>query len=392
MITIDQSNLTVAQIKPLEATEEIGLNNSLGRILAKPIVADIDQPSFDKSAMDGYACKREDLQKPLKVVGVIAAGTMVDEEIQAGECYRIFTGAPLPPGADCVIMQEDTIITSDGLVHFKAEKTKDNICYCGEDGKAGKVVVELGTRIRPQHLAIMAGYGVVNPTVTKKPTVSFFCSGSELIEPSEKPQGAMIRNSNASQLIGQLTEAGAEVSYKGIISDDFELVSQSLKANIGKADVIIITGGASVGDFDFIPAVLKNIGAEIKISALNMQPGKPVLFAVLENTLIFGLSGNPVSSFLQFKVLVEPVILKLSGANSYLPSLVQILLATDIVRKKGNRQLYVPVSIDAQGQAEHVDFNGSAHINALNLAQGFVIVKPDINQLKAGELVFMILI
>lgn len=392
MITIDESNLIVAELKSLEVTVEIDLNNSLGRILAKPIVADIDQPSFDKSAMDGYACKREDLHKPLKMLGIIAAGTLVEKAVQASECYRIFTGAPLPPEADCVIMQEDTIITSDGLVHFKAEKTKNNICYCGEDGKAGKVVIQSGTRIRPQHLAIMAGYGVVRPIVAKKPTVSFFCSGSELIEPTEKPHGPMIRNSNASQLIGQLTEAGAEVSYKGIIPDDLELVSHSLQSNIGKADVIIITGGASVGDFDFIPSVLKNIGAEIKISALNMQPGKPVLFAVLENTLIFGLSGNPVSSFLQFKVLVEPVILKLSGANNYLPPLVHIPLATDIVRKKGNRQLYVPVSINVQGQAVSVNFNGSAHINALNLVQGFVIVKPDVTQHKTGELVYMILI
>jgi molybdopterin molybdotransferase len=390
MITIEESNLIVAQIKPLEATENVDLYHSLGRILANPIVADIDQPSFDKSAMDGYACKREDLDKPLKVVGVIAAGTKVEEALQAGECYRIFTGAPVPDGADCVIMQEDTISSSDGLVHFKAEKTKTNICYCGEDGKAGKVVVEAGTRIRPQHLAIMAGYGVIMPAVYKKPAVTLFCSGSELIEPTEKPYGAMIRNSNASQLIGQLAEVGAEVDYKGIVSDDLELVSQSLKSNIGKTDIIIITGGASVGDFDFIPTVLKNIGAEIKISALNMQPGKPVLFAVLGNTFIFGLSGNPVSSFLQFKVLVEPVILKLSGANSYLPPLVQIPLATDIVRRKGNRQLYVPVSINAQGQAERINFNGSAHINALDLAQGFVIVKPDVTEHKAGKLVFMI--
>ncbi len=392
MITINESNLIVAKIKPLEVTEKIGLNNSLDRILANPIVADIDQPSFDKSAMDGYACKRKDLQKPMKVVGVIAAGTVVNEVVQTGECYRIFTGAPLPPGTDCVIMQEDTTVDSNGLVYFKAEKTKDNICYCGEDTKAGKIVVEAGTRIRPQHLAIMASYGVVEPTVTKKPTVTFFCSGSELIEPTDKPQGAMIRNSNASQLIGQLTEAGAQVNYKGIISDDFELVSQSLKSNIGKADIIIITGGASVGDFDFIPSVLKNIGAEIRISALNMQPGKPVLFAILNNTLIFGLSGNPVSSFLQFKVLVEPVILRLSGANSFLPTLVKIPLAKEIVRKKGNRQLYIPVGINELGQAEPVRFNGSAHINALNLANGFVVVKPNITILKSDELVYMILI
>jgi molybdopterin molybdotransferase len=392
MITIEQSNLIIAEVKPLNKPECVELNQSLGRILAKPIVADIDQPSFDKSAMDGYACKREDLQKPLKVVGVIAAGTMVEKAVQDGECYRIFTGAPVPSGADCVIMQEDTSVDSVGLVHFNAERTKNNICYCGEDGKAGKVVVEAGTRIRPQHLAIMAGYGVVEPTVVKKPTVTFFCSGSELIEPMEKPYGAMIRNSNASQLIGQLTEAGADVNYKGLISDDLELVCQSLKSNIGKTDVIIITGGASVGDFDFIPSVLKNIGAELKISALNMQPGKPVLFAVLENTLIFGLSGNPVSSFLQFKVLVEPVIFRLSGANTFLPTLVHIPLAKDIMRKKGNRQLYVPVGINNFGQAEPLLFNGSAHINALNSAQGFIIVKSDITLLKAGELVFMILI
>lgn len=392
MITIKESNHIISQVQPFAETEQLELTESLGRILAKTVVADTDQPLFNKSAMDGYACKREDLHEPMKIIGTIAAGSLADELIQQGECFRIFTGAPVPKGADCVIMQENTSIDEDGNVRFIGEHTKNNICDKGEDCKTGDTVISAGTRIEAQHLAIMAANGIVNPTVYTKVHVSLYCSGSELIEPNQKPTGAMIRNSNASQLLGQLQQVSAVTDYKGIIPDELNLVSQKLKSEIGKTDVVIITGGASVGDFDFIPTVLREIGAEIKVSSLNIQPGKPVLLAQLKNTYIFGLSGNPVSSFLQFKVFAEPMLLKLMGANSYLPKIIRVPLSTEISRKKGNRQFYIPVKINSQGHAEKIIFNGSAHINALNTAQGFVIMKPGTNQLKANEIVPMMLI
>ncbi len=392
MISIEESNQIISQLVPITETEQVELHQSLGRVLAQNIVADIDQPNFDKSAMDGYACKRKDLHLPLKMTALVAAGTLIDKELADGECYRIFTGAPVPCGADCVIMQENTSLDAKGFVHFNAENTKNNICYKAEDGKAGDCILPAGTRIKTQHLAIMAAYGVVKPVVFRRPRVAFFCSGSELIEPAFTPEAAMIRNTNASQLMGQLAETGAEWAYKGILTDDLAEVCSNIESNIAANDVIIITGGASVGDFDLIPQALKNIGAHILIDALNMQPGKPVLLATIQNTLIFGLSGNPVSSFLQYKILTEPVILKLMGANVYLPNELKLALDSEIVRRKGSRQLYVPVRINEEGKAEKINFNGSAHLNALNQAHGFVIVQPQINLIEKNELVRMILI
>ena len=392
MINLEESNLLIAQLQSLTKTEKLPLNDCLGRVLAQDVLADIHQPAFDKSAMDGYACRREDLNIPLQVIGVIAAGTLVKKPIQQGECYRIFTGAPVPPGANCVVMQEDTELNSDGLMIFKAQKTNDNICRLGEDCKIGEKVLEMGTVIRPQHLATLAGYGLVMPEVFCRVSVALFCSGSELIEPVYQPSGAMIRNSNASQLMGQMLAIGASPDYKGIVTDDLEQISDALKSNIGKYDVIMITGGASVGDFDFIPTVLKTLGAEVMISSLNIQPGKPVLLAKIDQTYIVGLSGNPVSSFLQTKLLVEPMLLKLMGANCYLPKMIKIPLFADVSRKKGNRKLFLPAKINEMGEGQTLSFNGSAHLLSLNLADGFIVMDPGITMLKKLDLVPMLLI
>jgi molybdopterin molybdotransferase len=392
MINLEESNSLIAQLPSLTNTEKLPLNDCLGRVLAHDVLADIHQPSFDKSAMDGYACRREDLQFPLKIIGVIAAGTLVEEAIQQGECYRIFTGAPVPPGANCVVMQEDTELNSDGLMIFKAQKTNDNICRLGEDCKIGEKVLEMGTVIGPQHLATLAGNGVVLPEVFCRVSVALFCSGSELIEPLYQPSGAMIRNSNASQLMGQMLAIGAKPDYEGIVPDDLDEICQNLKTNLGKYEVLIITGGASVGDYDFIPTVLKSLGAEVMISSLNIQPGKPVLLAKIDHTYIIGLSGNPVSSFLQTKLLVEPLLLKLMGANRILPKMIKIPLFADVSRKKGNRKLFLPAKINEMGEGQTLSFNGSAHLLALNLADGFIVMDPGIMMLKKHDLVPMLLI
>jgi molybdopterin molybdotransferase len=193
-------------------------------------------------------------------------------------------------------------------------------------------------------------------------------------------------------LMGQMLAIGASPDYKGIVPDDFEQISHALKSNLGKYDVLIITGGASVGDYDFIPTVLKTLGAEVMISSLNIQPGKPVLLAKIDHTYIIGLSGNPVSSFLQTKLLVEPMLLKLMGANCYLPKMIKIPLFSDVSRKKGNRKLFLPAKINERSEGQTLSFNGSAHLLSLNSADGFIVMDPGITMLKKNELVPMLLI
>lgn len=392
MIHVNECHALLASISPLGRLENVLLNDSLGRILAQNIMADTDQPPFDKSAMDGYACYRADLPGPLSIAGRIAAGEAVAKKLEPGSCYRIFTGAPVPPGADCVIMQENTQEDSMGNILFTQKDTKNNICYKGEDMKAGEVAIKAGAMVQPQHLAVMASFGVTQLLVANKPRVAIVCSGSELVEPSVTPGKASIRNSNAYQLIGQVAALGAEAYYLGIVSDHKESITKSIADALDKYDVLIVTGGASVGDYDFLPHVLASMGATIHFSALNIQPGKPILYATLGNTHILGLSGNPVSSFLQFLLVAKPLLLRLAGCTLPPIKIARSPLSEPVKRKKGNRQLYIPVYYQPQGFVKPVPFNGSAHITALTGIDGFAILNVDVSEVLENQLVDVLLL
>jgi molybdopterin molybdotransferase len=392
MITFSAYLSMLTSVLPLGRKEKVSINKSLGRVLAEDIQANIDQPPFDKSAIDGYACARKDLPGPLVVVGQIAAGAYVEAVAGPQQCYRIFTGAPVPPGADCVIMQENTALDPLGNVLFTQKETKNNICYQGEDIKAGEVAIKAGAMIQPQYIAVMAGFGITEPVVYSKPRVAIICSGSELVEPEVKPGKAMIRNSNAYQLMGQLWEINMEADYLGIVADKKEELGNSIRNAVGKYDVLIVTGGVSVGDYDFMPGVLASLNATVHFSSMNIQPGKPVLFATLGNTYILGLSGNPVSSYLQFLLVAKPLLFRLSGCTGSALKLTRTLLAETIKRKKGNRKLYIPVTLLPSGFARPVPFNGSAHITALTGADGFAILDEDVNEILENQLINILLL
>lgn len=392
MINVNESLALISSLPALNKVETVTLNASLGRVLAQNIIADTDLPPFNKSAMDGYACRQNDLPGPLIIRGEIAAGTFTGNKLETGNCYRIFTGAPVPDGADCVIMQEYTEQDSKGNVIFTQPSSKNNICCQGEDMKVGQVAIKAGVIIQPQHLAVMAGFGIIHPRVACKPRVAIICSGSELVEPSIKPEKAMIRNSNAYHLIGQVAASGAEPEYLGIVADNKELISNTIKNILGKYDLLIVTGGASVGDYDFMPGILISLGAQLHFSALNIQPGKPVLFATLGNTHVLGLSGNPVSSFLQFLLVAKPLLYRLTGCTISPLKTIKMPLAETIKRKKGNRQLYVPVTFQSTGFANPVPFNGSGHITALCGIDGFAIMDTEINEMMEKQPVNVLLL
>lgn len=392
MITFKAYLSLLKSFLPLGRKERVTINESLSRVLAEDIMADVDQPPFDKSAMDGYACARKDLPGPFIVAGQIAAGSFIETQLETQHCYRIFTGAPVPPGADCVIMQENTELDAAGNVLFTQKETKNNICYRGEDLRAGKIAISAGTIIQPQHIAVMASCGTTEPVVYTKPKVAIICSGSELVEPEVKPQKATIRNSNAYQLLGQLAQINIKADYLGIIADKKEELSKSIMSAVAKYDVIIITGGASVGDYDFMPAVLASLNATVHFSGMNIQPGKPVIFATLGNTHILALSGNPVSSYLQFLLVAQPLIFKLAGCNKPALKYTTAILAETLKRKKGNRQLYIPITFLPSGFAKPLAFNGSAHILALTEAQGFAILDETVNEILENHPVNILLI
>lgn len=391
IVTTDQTLSLLSEILPQLKTERVSLGNCLGRTLAVDVVADIDQPPFNKSAMDGFACRIVDLPGPLTIVSEIAAGGIAATKVEKGNCYRIFTGAPVPEGADCVIMQEYTSVR-DGRVTFTAEETKPNICYQGEDLRAGATAIKAGTLLQPHHVAIMAGFGITAPLVTAPVKVAIICSGSELVEPEIKPGNAKIRNSNAYQLSAQVSAMGAVPDYLGIVPDNRDDLIQLVTKSAGNYDVLLITGGASVGAYDLVPGVFASMGATIHFNGLNIQPGKPLVFASFENTYMIGLSGNPVSSFLQFHLVVKPLLQRLAGCNSLYHKVIKAPLSAGIRRKKSSRQQFIPVSFLPSGYANPIIFNGSAHLSALNGTDGFAILDSGISEISENQLVKILII
>jgi len=388
MISLESAEELISRnARALNETEWVDLGSSLGRVLAEDVFSDTDMPPFDKSAMDGYACRREDLTQTMVTVETIAAGTEPSRAIGKGHCAKIMTGAKVPEGADCVIMIENTVLTDDGRVMVNDNIIQDdNICRRGEDTRKGSLVLRKGSFINPQTLALLASVGKTNVQVTRKLQVGLLCTGSELVEPGEIPSGVQIRNSNAAQITAQIEAAGAIPVYCGIISDNHDQIAGKLNEMLGKYPVVLITGGASVGDFDFMPEILQQPGFIVHFKKVGIQPGKPVVYATCNDRHIFGLSGNPVSSFLQFELLVKPLLFKMYGSATYSPN-IQMILGEPVKRKQTERRLFLPVVVNSDGQIINTEFHGSAHIAALKNIFGFAIIPEGIAEIKKGEIV-----
>jgi len=386
MISFENAYDIVSKSAKILDTEIVSMMESVGRIVAQDIVSDINMPPFDKSAVDGYACKREDFNNKidLEIIEIIAAGKNPEKEIHKACCSKIMTGAMLPKGADIVVMVEDTEIV-DNKVRFLKDITASNICYRAEDIKQNEIVIAEGTLIKPQHIAVLASVGAINIIVYRKPEVGIISTGDELVEPDILPENSQIRNSNAWQLMAQVKQAGGKPNYIGIAKDNkistYELITSAFAYN----DIVILTGGVSMGDFDYVPEIMNETGVEIKFRSIAVQPGRPTVFGIKDNKYIFGLPGNPVSSFVQFEMLVKPLIFKLQKKALAVTDMI-IPMGADINRKKTERKSFLPVSI-RNGKAFPVDYHGSAHIHAYVDADGILTMEKGVLSLKKGEMV-----
>ncbi len=367
------------------STERISINESLDRILAKDIVSDINMPPFPKSAMDGYAIRYEDLKNELEVLEVIAAGQKPEKAIAANQCSKIMTGAMMPEGADCVIKVEDSEEFKNKKIRFTGKDTKRNFVPLGEDVKVNDLVLKQGTLLKAQHLAVAAAVGYDNPRVYKKVRVGVISTGDELVEPHIVPGPSQIRNSNAYQLIAQLQKMNVTPLYFGIARDTEESTTKVIKKAIDDSDVILLTGGVSMGDFDFVPKIFDELGVDIKFKEMAVQPGKPVVFGVLKNKFIFGLPGNPVSSFNIFEILTKPLIYKLMG-HEFKPLEIRLPMGVEYNRKRSERRSFLPVKIE-EGKIWPIDYHGSAHIFALTAANAWISIPVGVSTLNEGELV-----
>jgi molybdopterin molybdotransferase len=296
------------------------------------------------------------------------------------------TGAAVPEGCNVVFMVEDSLILPSGKVKFTGSLGRNNISVRGEDVKTGDTVLKQGRLIRPQDISVMASVGCTSLTVSRMPVISIISTGDELVEPFEKPGSSKIRNSNSYQLLEQVTRAGAIGAYLGIARDDEDETYAVIKNALSVSDIVIITGGVSMGDFDFVPSVLERAGVKIKFSRVNIQPGKPTTFGVHSDALVFGLPGNPVSAFIQFEMLVRPLIYRMMNC-SWKPFIVPLPMKEAYTRKSAGRQALIPVMITDNGMVSPVEYHGSAHISALVNADGIIAVPSGTLRVEKGETV-----
>ena len=313
----DAWQLILSRARPLGSVR-LPLAAALGRILRTAACADADSPAFDASAMDGYALRRADAATALRLVGESQAGAGFTGTVGPGECVRIFTGAPVPPGADCVVKQEDIVREGD-RVRVPHGARLDHIRRQGENRRAGDQVVAAGTLLGPPELAALAAVGVHEPEVTRAPRCAHLVTGNELISPDRAPVGAQIRDSNSTLIAALLAHHSVELVGHRRVGDDLAAARAAVEA-MPAHDVLLISGGASVGDHDFAQPLLAALGYELHFHQVNLRPGKPLVFASRGGQLAFALPGNPVSHWVVFQLFLAPLLRLLQTGQPAAPA------------------------------------------------------------------------
>ncbi len=376
------------------------LSNSLGRVLAEPVRADRDQPPFPRSTRDGFACRAADLAAgaALTVIGSIRAGEASPFGISIGQAVEIMTGAPVPDGADCVVMVEHVQRNGDdlSLSPGRSIASGENIVPRGAEARTGEVIVTPGTRISAAQIAAAAACGAAQLNVFAQPRVAIVATGDELVELDQQPLVHQIRNSNSYSLAAQIRAAGAEPVQLPIARDERGHLETVIR-NALHTDLLLLSGGVSMGKYDLVEEVLLGLGAEFFFTGALIQPGKPVVFGrlAIENRQIyfFGLPGNPVSTMVTFSLFVEPLLSALCGDSGREPSFAQARLARDVQVKTGLTR-FLPArlhSVSTDVTVEPVNWQGSGDIASTSRSNCFLVVPPDRPRLAAGETVTVLL-
>lgn len=385
MLTMDEVFEILDRQTAEIVTEKVPLGKASGRILAAPVLSPIDQPPFDKAAMDGWAMRADETGKVLKIEETIAAGEVGVKEIEPGTCSAIMTGAKLPVGAGRIIRVEYS--RRDGeTVNIDKDDPLKNIIYKGENMKAGDVVLTPRV-LRPRDIGILASMGFAEVEVVIAPAIGFIATGTELKEPGELLKDGEIYNSNGHQLLAQADIWGCRTSYYGITPDDPEKLAETVNRALGENTIVLLSGGVSMGEFDFIPRILEEAGVQKLFHRIAVKPGKPLWFGKNDRNFVFGMPGNPVSTFILFEVFVKHLIQKLCGL-AYDPAFIRGALGRDIRRKTWDRTEFLPVKWENE-EVIPISYHGSSHLNALAEATGLIIVDREVKKVEKGETVYV---
>jgi molybdopterin molybdotransferase len=387
MTPAEAARVILSHCRPLPAARQ-PLREALDAVLAEAVISPIDLPAWDNSAMDGYAVRSADLtesETDLDVIETIAAGQFPQQTVGKAQAARIFTGAPLPQGADTVIRQEDTAPSSNGRVTIRDTRdAKKNVRRRGEDIRKGTVVMPAGTTLGPAQLGVLASMAYDAPLVHRRPRVAFMGSGDEIVDLEQRDAilaGTKIASSNSYTLDASIRRESAEPVSLGIARDNKESLREHLQAAAG-ADLLVTTGGVSVGEHDFVRDVLQELGGELKLWRIAMRPGAPVGFGLLHGVPWIGLPGNPVSTMVTFELFVRPAIRRLRGHALPFRRTVPVIVREAITLGPALRH-YLRAIVE-EGEARLTGPQGSGILTSMARANALLIVPPELQTVPVG--------
>jgi len=388
----DMQGEVLDRMPRLEAVE-VAFEEAVGAVLAENVIAPESLPGFENAAMDGFAVVASDVDRPsveLEVVDDVAAGSLPTATVMSGTTARIMTGAPIPPGADAIVPVEVTEMTSEGRVRILEPATVgDHVRPVGGSVRVGSLVFEAGLRLRPPHVSVLASMGAL-PVVRRRPIVAMMSTGDELVPPSTKTlERGAIRDSNRTLLRGLLTELGSEVRDYGIVGDTPDSFEAALGEATDVADVVVTSGGVSMGAYDVVKLTLRERGT-VDFLKIAMQPGKPLGFGTVDETPFFGLPGNPVSVFVSFEQFMRPALLAMMGAELLFRDRVPGILDDGITTNPG-KDVFVRVTTDRDGDGRwHARSSGGQSSNvlsALAFADALAVVPVGVGRVEPGSTV-----
>jgi molybdopterin molybdotransferase len=393
LVTYEQA-LSIVQGKigaanPMPATETVPLEQSRGRVLAEDVLADRDLPPFHRAIRDGYALRAADLTALpalLRCVGEVSAGRFFEGAVNPGQCVSIMTGAPLPAGADAVVMVEHTRRLGDDIEVQRAVRQWENVVLQGSEAALGARLLPRGRRLRAAEIGLLAAVGKAIVPVYRVPHVAILPTGDELLGVEQRPQWFQIRNSNATTLAAQVSAAGGLPVQLGIAPDRKDILRERIEQGLD-SDLLLLSGGVSMGKFDLVEEVLMELGAEFFFQGAAIRPGKPLVFGQVRGLFFFGLPGNPVSTFVTFELFVRPALAMLGGAAFEPPVFLRARLAKPF-RQNTRLTMFMPARVGVQNGdpfVELVAWQGSGDLVGIAAANCFLVIHPNQTELAAGD-------
>ena len=377
-------NIVDREVLPREkGVQKISVREGLGLRLALEQSSRLDLPPFDKSAMDGYAVSEGDDQPTYKVVESVMAGSVPTTALRPGIAVKVMTGAPVPPGTGKVVPIEH-VRENDGTIEILRPTNHSNICRCGEDVRVGDVLLQKGTLLGPLEIANLLGCGVTEVDILPPVRMAVFSTGDEIVDDPVQLGPGKIMNINGPMLSMLGKRQGLEVILEKTLPDRRKETIEAIASAVERADMVVLSGGVSVGDRDFVGEALAEVGLEVHFSAVAIKPGRPMTFASHGSKVVFGLPGNPVSSYVMFHLFVLRAAARLHGLASP-ERKIMLPLGKNYKRRHADREEYVPCRFGDNGMLMPVEFHGSAHLAALIEADGFFVVPRDTANLSVGE-------